>query len=253
MRAFVIAAVLLLLQGCAFGELRDELSEYYAIPEHSGLHVYEPYDPARVPVLFIHGAGGAKDNWRRFIERLDRTRYQAWAYTYPSGLPIEQSAARLNEIVGQLHASYRFRRLVVVGHSMGGLVGRRFIALNGQDYVSELVTLATPWDGVAMARLGAALGDYALPSWQDLVPGSEFLQTVQGDKLPPTVRHHIFFGYRERDDELDSDGVITVRSQRHGAVATAATQVRGFRTDHSGILEDAEVLRRFAEVLAGFN
>ena len=42
-------------------------------------------------------------------------------------------------------------------------------------------------------------------------------------------------------------------SSSPGAVAATAAQVRGFRTDHSAILEDPEVLRRFAEVLAGFN
>jgi pimeloyl-ACP methyl ester carboxylesterase len=248
-----LLVLLLLLQGCALTVLHEELEEFHAIPGHTGLHAYEPYDPAKVPVLFIHGAGGAKDNWHRFIERLDRTRYQPWAYTYPTGLPIEASAARLNEIVLQLHATHRFPRLVVVGHSMGGLVGRRFIALNQQPYARELITLATPWDGVPMARLGAGLGRYAVPSWQDLTPGSVFLRTVQDDELPLPVRHHILFGYREGGDAFDSDGVVSVASQREEHVEAQASGVHGFRTDHSGILDDPAVLRRFTALLAGYN
>jgi pimeloyl-ACP methyl ester carboxylesterase len=245
--------LILLLQGCALAELREELDEFHANPEHSGLHAYEPYDPAKVPVLFIHGAGGSKGNWRRFIDRLDRTRYQPWAYTYPTGLPIEASAARLNQIVSQLHTTYRFRRLVVVGHSMGGLVGRRFIALNGRPYARELITFATPWDGVPIARMGATLGRFALPSWNDLVPGSVLLRTVQADDLALEVKHHIFFGYRERGDPYDSDGVISVASQREEHVEAQAWGVHGFKTDHSGIIDDPEVFRRFAALLAGFN
>jgi pimeloyl-ACP methyl ester carboxylesterase len=250
MRALAIVAALLLLQGCAFAELREELDEFHANPEHTGLHVFEPYDAARVPVLFIHGAGGTKDNWRRFIARLDRTRYQVWAYSYPTGLPIDESAARLNAIVSALHAQHRFSRLVVVGHSMGGLVGRRFIALNRQAYASELVTFATPWDGVPLARLGATFG---LPSLRDLVPGSLFLSTVQADSLPAAVRHYVFFGYLERGDGLDSDGVISVASQREAHIETAAAGVYGFRTDHSAILDDPKVFRRFAALLDGYN
>jgi len=50
-----------------------------------GGNVYfvEPYDPARTPVLFVHGATGSAQDFRYFIEHLDRTRYQAWIYQYP--------------------------------------------------------------------------------------------------------------------------------------------------------------------------
>ena len=291
MRAFLIALVLF-LNGCAFSQLREDLGEFYADPEalsgqviaesaarvrplddfaesfgrkglwqpisfvkekRGGIYLLEPYDPAKVPVLFIHGAGGTPQDWRHFIGNLDRTKYQAWVYYYPTGLPIELSASWLNNFVTELHARYGFRQLVVAGHSMGGLVARRFIALNSQDYVKGLVTFATPWGGVPAARLGASLGAYAIPSWRDLVPDSVLLRTVQAESLPPGVKHHLFFGYREGGDAFDSDGVISVSSQREAHIERAAAQVHGFRTDHSGILDDAAVFSRFAGVLAGFN
>lgn len=293
MRPFLIALVLL-LNGCAFTQLREDLDEYYANPavlarqvtvvdgpqvapldapgfiesfgrrglwqpvsfvkeKRGGVYLLEPYDPARIPVLFVHGAGGTPQDWRYFVEHLDRTRYQAWAYYYPTGLPIDLSASWLNSFVTELHARYAFKQLVVVGHSMGGLVARRFIALNSQDYVKGLVTFATPWGGVPFARFGASLGAYAIPSWRDLVPDSIFLRAVQAESLPPAVKHYLFFGYRESGDAFDSDGVITVSSQREARIERAAAQVHGFRTDHSGILDDAAVFRRFAGVLAGIN
>ena len=292
-RALLIVVVIL-LEGCAFAQLREDLSEFYSNPtgvadqgaagntaqlanldapgftvdhgrkglwqplsfvkeKRGGVYLLEHYDPARVPVLFIHGAGGTPQDWRYFIGKLDRTKYQAWVYYYPTGLPIDLSASWLNNFVTELHAKYGFRQLVVAGHSMGGLVARRFIALNSQDYVKGLVTFATPWGGVPVARLGASLGAYAIPSWRDLVPDSVLLRTVQAESLPPAVKHHLFFGYREGGDGFDSDGVISVASQREAHIERAAAQVHGFRTDHSGILDDAAVFSRFAGLLAGFN
>ena len=292
MRAILIAVVLL-LQGCAFSQLREDLDEFYTNPavlarravvvddpvvtrldapgfmgsfgrmglwqplsfvkeRRGGVYLLGPYDPAKVPVLFIHGAGGTPQDWRYFIEHLDRTKYQPWVYYYPTGLPIDISAAWLNDFVEALHARYGFSRLIVTGHSMGGLVAHRFIALNSRDYVKALVTFATPWGGVPIARLGTSLGPYAIPSWRDLVPDSTFLRTVQAGSLPPAVKHHLFFGYRERGDSFDSDGVISVASQLEARIEAGA-QVHGFKTDHSGILDDAAVFSRFAGVLAGFN
>jgi pimeloyl-ACP methyl ester carboxylesterase len=293
MRAILLAAVLL-LQGCAFTQLREDLSEFYSNPailtadavaemsaqvtrldapgftesygrkglwqplsfvreKRAGVFLLEPYDAAKVPVLFIHGAGGTPQDWRYFIGKLDRTKYQPWVYYYPTGLPIELSAFWLNNFVTALHAQYGFRQLIVTGHSMGGLVARRFIALNanaaGQDYVKLLVTLATPWGGVPFAALGAALGRYAVPSWKDLAPDSVFLRSLHAEALPPAVKHHVFFGYRERGDASDSDGVITVASQLDGHAEGRAARIHGFKTDHSGILDDASVFRRYASVL----
>lgn len=293
MRAILIAAILA-LQGCAFSQLREDLSEFYADPQglagqviaegapqvkplaeiledhgrlglwrplsfvkerRARIYLLEPYDPARVPVLFVHGAGGSPQDWRYFIENLDRSRYQAWVYYYPTGMPMELSALWLKSSLGALRAQHGFRQLVVTGHSMGGLVARRAIALDAhasEPYETMLVTFATPWGGVPFARLGASLGVYAIPSWRDLVPDSVFLRSVQAEALP-SVQHHLFFGYRENGDTFDSDGVIAVSSQREEHIERAAAQIHGFRTDHSAILDDAAVFGRFAGVLAGFN
>src|SRR5262249_25329644 len=51
-----------------------------------GVHLLQPYDPDKTPVLFVHGAGGTPQDWRYFIEHLDRERFQPWVYYYPSGL-----------------------------------------------------------------------------------------------------------------------------------------------------------------------
>jgi hypothetical protein len=49
-----------------------------------GVYFLEPYDPERIPVLFVHGIGGSPQDFRSLIEGLDRTRYQPWIYHYPT-------------------------------------------------------------------------------------------------------------------------------------------------------------------------
>jgi hypothetical protein len=53
------------------------------LKEHGvGIYMLEVYDPDKTPVLFINGAGGSAQNWRYFLRRLDRTRFQAWFFLY---------------------------------------------------------------------------------------------------------------------------------------------------------------------------
>jgi pimeloyl-ACP methyl ester carboxylesterase len=294
MRAAAIALLLLLVQGCAFQQLREDLTEFYANPDgvaaqvvveeplqvksldfpgfterngrmglwkplsfvkekRGGVYLLEPYDAKKIPVLFIHGAGGTPQDWRYFISRLDRSKYQVWVYYYPTGLPIELSAHWLNNFVTELQQRYEFDHLAIAAHSMGGLVARRFIELNaegaGRRYRTLLATFSTPFGGVPAARLGLSLGVYAVPSWRDLQPESVFLRRLHAHPLPAGVHHHLFYGYRDDGGEFDSDGVISVASQ----LAAKADQTHGFRTDHSEILDDAPVFKSFASVLASFD
>ena len=293
MRLIATALLLLLTQGCAFTQLREDLTDFYANPagiatrivvegplplstldapdftesygrkglwkplsflkeKRGGVYLLEAYDPQRLPVLFIHGAGGTPQDWRYFINRLDRSKYQAWVYYYPTGLPIDLSAGWLNNFVTELHRQYGFNQLAIAAHSMGGLVARRFIAMNadgaGGAYRTLLATFSTPFGGVPAARLAASLGSYSVPSWLDLMPESAFLRSLGSLPLPAGMQHHVFFGYREEGGEFDSDGVISVASQ----LATKASDTHGFRTDHSDILDNAQVFRSFSQVLAGF-
>jgi pimeloyl-ACP methyl ester carboxylesterase len=293
MRAIATALLLLLVQGCAFTQLHEDLSDFYANPQgiasrvvvdeplqvstldapaftgsngrkglwqplsfvrekRSGVYLLEPYDPHKLPVLFIHGAGGTPQDWRFFISRLDRSRYQPWVYYYPTGLPLDLSAAWLQKFVASLHREYGFVQLAIAAHSMGGLVAHRFLKLDAESgkrgYATLLATFSTPFGGVPAARLGLSLGVYAVPSWRDLSPDSAFLRALRSAALPETVKHHVFFAYQHDGGAYDGDGVISVASQ----LAANAGDAHGYRTDHSDIIESVDVFRGFAAVLAGF-
>jgi hypothetical protein len=52
----------------------------------TGIFFLAPYDPEKIPIVFVSGAGGAPGQWAPFVAQLDRTRYQPWMFLYPSGL-----------------------------------------------------------------------------------------------------------------------------------------------------------------------
>jgi pimeloyl-ACP methyl ester carboxylesterase len=219
-----------------------------------GVFALERYDPAKIPVLFIHGSGRSARDWRYIIEHLDRTRYQPWVYCYPSGLPLEASAAWLNTVIERLHDDYGFDRLYVTAHSMGGLVARRFISLNvaaGNDYIELFVSLATPWGGVPSARLGVDLMPVPIPSWADLVPDGRFIRSLHEGPFPHTLRHYLFFAYKDGPGfhVESSDGVVALESQLDPWAQGAAAGVMGFNEDHTSILTSAAVLRAYAGLL----
>ena len=45
-----------------------------------GVFMFEPYDPKRIPVVFVSGAGGNPWGWRTLIDALDHSRYQPWVF-----------------------------------------------------------------------------------------------------------------------------------------------------------------------------
>ena len=225
---------------------------YEAAP---GLYLLEPYDPNRVPVLFIHGTGGTPQDWRYFINHLDRTRYQAWVYHYASGLPLELSALYLNRMADELHRMHAFECVIVVGHSVGGLVGKRFIDMNraatGLTYVGLFISIATPWGGVESAEIGVNYAPTVIPSWVDISPESEFLVVLYSQASPLSVPHILFFAYgRDRVFRLaNTDGRVTLDSQLEPRIKNSAFAIDGFNADHVGILHSAAAFERSTEFM----
>ncbi len=97
------------------------------------LAMLQPYDPKKIPVLLIHGLGDSQATWAPMVEDLRkdptfRTHYQIWFYTYPTGYPYPLMAAQLREKMDGIKKHYPDHKpVVVVGHSMGGMIARSLI------------------------------------------------------------------------------------------------------------------------------
>lgn len=101
-----------------------------------GLYMLEPYNPHKMPVLMVHGLWSSPVTWMEMFNDLRsdpnlRDRYQFWFYLYPSGQPFWESAAQLRADLAKVRndldpgrRSPALDQMVLVGHSMGGLVSR---------------------------------------------------------------------------------------------------------------------------------
>ena len=221
-----------------------------------GIYFVEPYDPGRTPVLFIHGAAGSPQDWRYAMERIDRRRYQAWFTFYPSGARLDPTARLLDQGVKLLHERYRFKRLHIVAHSMGGLMARRFIQKNvledRQDYIDTFITFSTPWGGHEAAATGVKWAPSVVPSWRDMESGSPFLVHLFDRSLKGRVNHHLFYSHRSSRSfalPAGNDGTVSVASQLRPEARNEAASTQGYDENHVSILSSPAALTRAKALL----
>lgn len=90
----------------------------------------QPYDPNKKVVLVIHGLMDTPATWVPLLNRLRadeeiRRDYQFWFFSYPSGYPYPYSAMILRQELDAIEKKYPLRKkMVVIGHSMGGCITR---------------------------------------------------------------------------------------------------------------------------------
>jgi hypothetical protein len=227
----------------------------FAVNVGGGVYFLEPYDPARIPVLFVSGIGGNPRQWEAFVDALDRERYQAWFYLYPSGARLGNSALLLERCIEVLHRRHGFERLFVTAHSMGGLVSRGFVRLNQQDpangYVRLFVSVATPWNGIEWARIGVERSPTVMPSWIDLQPGSDYQKTLFARPFAPPLEYYLLWGRKDPDAPLDKagDGVVSAASELRAEAVKDARAVHGYQADHRSILRNPETIATWRAIL----
>ena len=131
----------------------------------------EPFDRDKVTVLFVHGIAGTPRDFKRLASGLDRSRFQPWFFYYPSGMPLDKLGAFLARAIGILGGDPAFdvRQLVVVAHSMGGLVSRRALnevcAGGRPGYLKGYVSFSSPYGGMDSAASGVKTAPEVVPSW----------------------------------------------------------------------------------------
>ena len=127
----------------------------------SGLYTLEPYQPNKIPVVLVHGLLSSIHTWMQMVNTLKndphiRQHYQFWFFTYSSGNPLLYSASMLRkslnnaraELATTPEAQRSFDHMVIIGHSMGGLVTKTLL----QDPGDRLIRKATggrSWEEIA--------------------------------------------------------------------------------------------------------
>jgi pimeloyl-ACP methyl ester carboxylesterase len=104
----------------------------------AGLTQLQPYYPARTPVVFVHGLQETPASWAPMVNSLRddpwiRKNYQFWFYSYPSGYPYPYSAALFRRDLDGINRAFpNHKRVVLIGHSMGGMICRLMITDSGE-------------------------------------------------------------------------------------------------------------------------
>ena len=106
----------------------------YAHGEQSELYATVPHRLGRIPVVFVHGTASSFGRWAEMFNRLVadsriRSRYEFWFFSYDSGSPLVWSSMLLREsltravkLLDPQGTDLGLRRMVVIGHSQGGLL-----------------------------------------------------------------------------------------------------------------------------------
>lgn len=121
----------------------------------------QPYDPNKTVVLVVHGLNSSPATYTPLINALRsdeaiRRNYQFWFYSYPSGYPYPHSAAILRKELDAVQKKFPLqKKMVVIGHSMGGCISRLLI-IDTEDKL-WLETFGKPPEQVAMSAETKAL------------------------------------------------------------------------------------------------
>jgi pimeloyl-ACP methyl ester carboxylesterase len=119
--------------------------------EPTGLSLLRPHVRGRIPVVFVHGLWSSPWSWSHMIEALEADPaihgpFQFWTFGYSTGDPIPYSAylfrRSLDEVRQRLDPGKTdpaFGRMVVIGHSMGGLLSK-MIAVESGDRLWNVVS-----------------------------------------------------------------------------------------------------------------
>ena len=109
----------------------------------------------RLPVLLIHGYGCNGGYWRPLRAMLMREGISHDAVDLePVTAGIDDYADAVEAAVHRLQAATGAPRIVIVGHSMGGLVARAWLRKYGAAAAARVVTVGTPHHGTALASFG---------------------------------------------------------------------------------------------------
>jgi pimeloyl-ACP methyl ester carboxylesterase len=208
-----------------------ELARY----EPSGLSLLRPYARGKVPVVFIHGLWSNSWSWHRMIEELEAdpaiaARYQFWTFGYCTGEPIPYSTHLLRRDLDEARRRIdpgrtdpALDRMIVVGHSMGGLL-TKMAAVDGGD------------------RLWQVISDRPV---SELVGESEDTQLLRDCLLfsaRPDVRRVVFIATPHRGSRFDRGPIQRVGTRlvhapdplRASHARLVAANPPGFFRDHFG-------------------
>jgi pimeloyl-ACP methyl ester carboxylesterase len=168
--------------------------------EKAGMYLLEPYRENKIPVVMVHGLMSSPETWVEMFNDLRgdpelRRKYQFWFYSYPTGLPILYSGSLLRNELNEIRSKFdpdnnnpNFDQMVLIGHSMGGLLSRQMVQDSGDTYWNSV--FAEPIEDLNVDE-----------------PTRELLQNIFYFKPQPFVKRVVFVATPHVGSDLADLGV----------------------------------------------
>ncbi|WP_333904128.1 esterase/lipase family protein [Achromobacter insolitus] len=128
--------------GFATQALRNVLGKEEGI-EAPHVYLLQPYDPDRRTIIMLHGLASSPEAWINVANEVlgDETlrqHYQIWQVYYPTNTPLALNNRAIRDALSQTiehfdptGAAQASRDMVIIGHSMGGVLSRLLVSSSG--------------------------------------------------------------------------------------------------------------------------
>jgi pimeloyl-ACP methyl ester carboxylesterase len=142
------------------------------MPVKEGIFLTEPYDPNKIPVLMVHGLQSTPFAFVSLVDAIRRNpalsdRFQVWTFLYGTGTPVMFNALELRRELDKTITAldphdhdFATRHIIVLGHSMGGLMAHTLVSSSGEKIWNALFEVSPQQlrgDPAMIRRLSAAL------------------------------------------------------------------------------------------------
>ncbi|MGE3241180.1 MAG: lipase family alpha/beta hydrolase [Pirellulales bacterium] len=206
---------------------------------------WQQADESRPVVVVIHGYNSCPERNRAMADAVRAAGFPCGMFSYPNDYNIVTSAQLLSSELRRFHHQHPDRRVVLICHSMGGMVARACVedSLYDPGNVERLILIAPPTRGTAIAHF--AVGTDVWEHWlarreggpwrrfrdsvidglgeaaDELVPESTFLTDLNARPRNRHVEYTVILGtgasMTEAEIEWIRESVIAKLTQVPGA------------------------------------
>lgn len=196
---------------------------------------------SKTPVLLLHGYLGTEAAWASLTERLHTAGFgHVFTLGYDSlSAGVPELAACLVDAANTVATRTGQSYVHLVGHSLGGLVIRYVVQELGLDTMTcGVVTVATPYRGVGLVRLGPG------PAAAQLRPTSTFLRHLPPLTETQAVRWAAIYGGADVVVPAPRGGHdVSIRGYGHHSILHSA-EFAAMMVAHLVATEDLRALRQ---------
>lgn len=168
---------------------------------------------------FHYTSGGA----RLFNKHQNSSKPQSkvngfYQVSLPTEASIKKQAFYLTAYLTKLRSLYPNERIILVGHSAGGVLARYVMVRKPELNIAQLITIASPHLGTDSAEIGKMVADSPLAIIAPLI-GAETLNRSQGlytDLLPEMPHRFLYWLNRQPHPDAEYISIVRDRSSPEG-------------------------------------